>query len=53
MAPLAALIIAIGVVPKPLTDVIEEGVQPVLEAVDPEPVTSIIPADQAAEGSDQ
>ena len=53
VAPLAALIIAIGVVPKPLTDVIEEGVQPVLEAVDPEPVTSIFPADQAAEGSDQ
>ena len=41
VAPLAALILIIGIVPKPLVDVIDEGVQPVLNEVgepDPEPI---------------
>ncbi len=41
VAPLAALILIIGIVPKPLVDVIDDGVQPVLDEVDepdPEPI---------------
>ncbi|HEX6194397.1 MAG TPA: NADH-quinone oxidoreductase subunit M [Jiangellaceae bacterium] len=41
VAPLAALILIIGIVPKPLIDVIDDGVQPVLDEVDepdPEPI---------------
>jgi NADH-quinone oxidoreductase subunit M len=41
VAPLAAAIIAIGFFPKPLIDVIDDGVQPILTEVgesDPAPV---------------
>jgi NADH-quinone oxidoreductase subunit M len=41
VAPLAAAIIAIGFFPKPLIDVIDDGVQPILTEVgesDPTPV---------------
>jgi NADH-quinone oxidoreductase subunit M len=38
VAPLAAAIIAIGVFPKPLIDVIDDGVQPILSEVgEPDP----------------
>jgi NADH-quinone oxidoreductase subunit M len=49
VAPLVALLLAIGFFPKPLLDVIDEGVQPTLAEVDvsdPEPITP------AAEGSE-
>jgi NADH-quinone oxidoreductase subunit M len=51
VAPLAALILVLGIVPKPLVDVIDDGVQPILNEVgvdDPPPV-----APGTAEGSDQ
>jgi NADH-quinone oxidoreductase subunit M len=49
VAPLVALLLAIGFFPKPLLDVIDEGVQPTLAEVDvsdPEPITP------TAEGSE-
>jgi NADH-quinone oxidoreductase subunit M len=49
VAPLVALLLAVGFFPKPLLDVIDEGVQPTLAEVDvsdPEPITP------AAEGSE-
>jgi NADH-quinone oxidoreductase subunit M len=50
VAPLVALLLAIGFFPKPLLDVIDEGVQPTLSEVgvnDPEPITP------AAEGASE
>jgi proton-translocating NADH-quinone oxidoreductase chain M len=49
VAPLVALLLAVGFFPKPLLDVIDDGVQPTLAEVgvsDPEPITP------AAEGSE-
>jgi NADH-quinone oxidoreductase subunit M len=49
VAPIVALLLALGFFPKPLLDVIDEGVQPTLaevDAGDPEPITP------AAEGSE-
>jgi NADH-quinone oxidoreductase subunit M len=49
VAPLVALLLAIGFFPKPVLDVIDDGVQPTLAEVeisDPEPITP------AAEGSE-
>jgi NADH-quinone oxidoreductase subunit M len=49
VAPLVALLLALGFFPKPLLDVIDEGVQPTLaevDAGDPEPITP------AAEGNE-
>jgi NADH-quinone oxidoreductase subunit M len=49
VAPLVALLLAIGFFPKPVLDVIDEGVQPTLAEVDvsdPEPITP------AAEGNE-
>jgi proton-translocating NADH-quinone oxidoreductase chain M len=51
VAPILAVIIVLGVYPKPLIDVINQGVEPTLEQVgvsDPEP---LVPVAESAEGT--
>ncbi len=58
VTPLIALILVIGVFPKPLVDVIDEEVEPTLVEVDvdqPDPLAPVAddPADTSDEGTDQ